>query len=121
MTNEQKRIRKMQKSYRDARKQIRTALAECRIGTAVHLQHIRALSDLDAQERSESIALGLEPANLGNAMRTEFLYVSFVSHCPANREELEELLKVQAVKATKGLNYSEQDETIRQQLGADFK
>src|ERR1019366_3630028 len=58
-------IERMRKSYADARKQMKKALLECKVGTAVYLQHVRALADLDAAERAEEIELGLSPQNLG--------------------------------------------------------
>jgi hypothetical protein len=121
LSDEQKRIKRMRKSYNTARKQIADAMKETRAGTAVHLQYVKALAELDTKERAEEIALGLAPQNLGALVATEFLYVSHVPVCPANRAELEKILGAQIVKACTGLNYSEADEAMREQLQGEYK
>ncbi len=120
-TAESKRIRALRKSFKAERQRITEAMAQCQIGTAVYLSHVKQLADSEARERAEEIALGLVPANLGAAQRTEFLYVSFVSHCPTNREEMQAILDSQAVKSCKGLRYSPEDESIREQLQKEFQ
>jgi len=111
----------MRRSYNDARKQIKTAMAECSAGTAVHLQHIKALAEIDSNERAEEIALGLSPQNLGALTKTEFHYIAHVHVLPANRAEAEAIVRSQIKKETAELNYSEADEAIREQLEKDFK
>jgi len=79
LTDEAKRVRKLHKSYRDARTQMKAALAICSPGSNTHLNHIKALAELDTKERAEEIALGLSPANLGALVTTAFIYIA---HCP---------------------------------------
>jgi hypothetical protein len=121
LTDEAKRVKKLHKSYNDARKQIKAAMEQCSPGTNTHLAHIKALSELDSRERAEEIALGLTPANLGAMVTTEFIYVAHVQAMPANRAELEKLLGRQMVKASDGLHYDDADEAIREQLQSEFK
>ena len=120
-TDSEKRIRRMRKSYNDARKLIKAAMAECSSGTNTHLQHVKALAELDAKERAEEISLGLAPQDLGAATKTEYLFVAHCHTIPANREELKKLLDEQALKACKGLHYSDEDERIRKELEEQFK
>jgi len=101
-----KLVREMRQSYEDARKRITDAMAECSPGTAVYLQYVKALADIDAQEREEAIKLGLTPANLGAATKPEFLFVSHTSATPANRTELQKLLTEQQIAACEGLDLS---------------
>ena len=121
LSEEQKRIKRMRKSYNDARKQIKAALAILTIGSNTHLAHIRALAELDTKERAEEIALGLSPANLGAMTTTEFIYVAHVQAMPANRAELEKLLGKQITKASDGLHYDDADEQIRKQLAEEYQ
>jgi hypothetical protein len=121
LSEETKRIRRMRKSYNDARKQIKAALAICSIGSNTHLAHIKALAELDTKERAEEIALGLSPANLGAMVTTEFVYVAHVQAMPANRAELEKLLGKQMVKAVDGLHYDDADEAIREELKQEYR
>jgi hypothetical protein len=121
MTDNEKRIRRMRKSYNDTRKLIREAMEKCSSGTNTHLQHVKALAELDAKERAEEIALGLAPQDLGRATKTEY---HFVAHChvlPANREEAEALVAAQTRKDVAKLHYSDADEAIRKQLEEKFK
>ena len=120
ITDEQKRIRRMRRSYNDSRKQIKEAMAKCSVGTNTHLAHIRALSELDSKEREEEIKLGLSPQNLGAMIATEFLYISHVPVLPASREELDRILGKQMIKACEGLHYDEADEEIRRDLEEHF-
>jgi hypothetical protein len=99
---------------------MKKALEKCTPGCSTYLAHIKALADLDAAERAEEVKLGLTPSNLGAAVKDEFLFISHVHVVPRNRQELEKLLKEQAIKACEGLHYSEQDEAIRKQLAEDF-
>jgi hypothetical protein len=121
LSEETKRIKRMRKSYNDARKQMKAALAICSVGSNTHLAHIKALAELDTKERAEEIALGLSPANLGAMVTTEFVYVAHVQAMPANRTELAQLLKKQITKAVDGLHYDDADEAIREQLQSEFK
>ena len=121
LSEETKRIKRMRKSYNDARKQMKAALAICTTGTNTHLAHIKALAELDTKERAEEIALGLSPANLGAMVTTEFIYVAHVQAMPANRAELAQLLTKQITKAVDGLHYDDADEAIREQLQSEFK
>lgn len=116
-----KLIRRMHRSYSDARKRIKEAMAACSVGTNTHLQHVKALAELDAKERAEEIAIGIVPQDLQQATRTEYHYVAFVHTIPASREEMEKLLSEQAIKACKGLHYSDADEAIRKGLEEGFK
>ena len=120
LTDEQRRIRRMRKSYNDARKQVKKAMAECSAGTNTHLAHIKALAEIDANERAEEIALGLSPANLGAVTRTEFLYVAFANSVPTTREELAKVLGTQLAKACEGLAISDEDAATRQKLEEDY-
>jgi hypothetical protein len=121
LSEEAKRIKRMRKSYNDARKQMKAALAICSVGSNTHLAHIKALAELDTKERAEEIALGLSPANLGAMVTTEFIYVAHVQGMPANRAELAQLLTKQITKAVDGLHYDDADEAIREQLQSEFK
>lgn len=121
LTDEQKRIKRMRRSYNDSRKSIKAAMAQCRAGTNTHLQHVKALSELDSREREEEIKLGLSPQNLGAMVTAQFLYVSHVPVCPASREELEKIVGKQLKKACEGLHYDDADEAIREQLQTEFK
>jgi hypothetical protein len=121
LTDEAKRVRKLHKSYNDTRKQMKAALAICSPGSNTHLNHIKALAELDSREREEEIALGLTPANLGALVTTAFLYVAHCPTVPANRVELDKLLANRMVKASDGLHYEEADEAIREQLQSEFK
>jgi len=121
LSEEQKRIKKLHRSYSDARKQIREAMAKGNPGTAVHLQHVRALQEMDARERAEEVSLGLSPANLGAMVTTSFVYVAHVQQMPANAAELEKILGAQMVKACKELHYTPEDEAIREQLVQEFR
>lgn len=121
LTDEAKRIKRMRKSYNDARKQIKSAMEQCSAGTQTHLAHIKALNELDSKERAEEIALGLSPQNLGAMVATEFLYIAHCPVIPTNRAELEKLLGERMVKACKDLHYSDEDEAIRKQLAEDFQ
>jgi hypothetical protein len=121
LSTPEKLIRRMHKSYNDARKLIKAAMAECSSGTNTHLQHVKALAELDAKERAEEISIGIVPQDLQKATKTEYLYVAHCHTVPANREELEKLLSEQALKACKGLHYSDADEEIRRKLEQDFQ
>ena len=121
LSEETKRIKRMRKSYNDARRQMKAALAICSMGSNTYLAHIKALAELDTKERAEEIALGLSPANLGAMVTTEFIYVAHVQAMPANRAELAQLLGKQMVKAVDGLHYDDADEAIREQLQSEFK
>jgi hypothetical protein len=121
LSEETKRVKRMRKSYNDARKQMKAALAICSIGSNTHLAHIKALAELDTKERAEEIALGLSPANLGALVITEFVYVAHVQAMPANRAELEKLLGKQMVKAVDGLHYDDADEAIREELKQEYR
>ncbi len=117
----EKLIRRMHRSYNDARKLIKQAMAECSVGTNTHLQHVKALAELDAKERAEEIAIGIVPQDLQKATKTEYLYIAHCHTIPANREEMEKLLNAQAIKACKGLHYEPADEAIRKDLEEKFK
>jgi len=121
LTDEAKRVRKLHKSYSDARKRITAAMTETRPGTAVYLQYAKALQELDSKERAEEVALGLSPANLGAMVTTEFIYIAHSPVMPADREQLAILLGERMVKACEGLHYEDADEEARAQLGAEFK
>ncbi len=121
LSDEQKRIRRMRKSYNDARKQIKAALATLTIGSNVHLNHVKALAELDTKERAEEIALGLSPQNLGALVTTAFIYIAHCPTIPANRAELEKLLGKQITKAADGLHYDDADEQIRKQLAEEYQ
>jgi len=121
LSTPEKLIRRMHKSYNDARKLIKAAMAECSVGTNTHLQHVKALAELDAKERAEEIAIGIVPQDLQQATKTEYLFVAHCHTIPANREELKKLLDEQALKACKGLHYSDEDECIRKELEEQFK
>jgi hypothetical protein len=121
LTDEAKRVKKLHKSYNDARKQIKAAMEPCSPGTNTHLAHIKALSELDSREREEEIALGLMPANLGAMVTTEFIYIAHVQAMPANRAELAQLLTKQTTKAVDGLHYDDADEAIREQLKQEYR
>ena len=121
LSTPEKLIRRMHKSYNDARKLIKQAMAKCSVGTNTHLQHVKALAELDAKERAEEIAIGIVPQDLQKAAKTEYLYVAHCHTVPANREELEKLLSEQAIKACKGLHYTDADEAIRKQLEEKFQ
>lgn len=120
LTDEAKRIKRMRKSYNDARKQIKAALAICSPGSNTHLSHIKALAELDTKERAEEIALGLSPQNLGALVTTAFLYIAHCPTIPANRAELEKLLGNRMLKASDGLHYTDADEAARAQLAEEY-
>jgi hypothetical protein len=121
LTDEAKRVKKLHKSYNDARKRITAAMAECSIGTAVYLQYSKALQELDTKERAEEISLGLTPANLGAMITTEFVYVAHCPVIPSNKAELEKLLGKQLRKASEGLCYSDAEEAIKADLQTEFR
>lgn len=121
LSENEKRIRRMRKSYNDARKLIKEAMAQCSSGTNTHLQHVKALADLDAKERAEEISLGLAPQDLGAATKTEYHYVAFVHTVPANREEALALVRDGMLKDLGKLNYSDEDERIRKELEEKFR
>lgn len=120
LTEEAKRIKRMRKSYNDARKQVKEAMAQCSAGTNTHLAHIKALAEIDSNERAEEIALGLSPANLGAMVTTSFVYVAHCPTIPANKAELEKLLHGQMVKACADVHYEPEDEAIRQSFEESF-
>lgn len=113
-------IERMHKSYKRARRKITKALEECTPGTAVHLQHIKALSELDKQERLEEIDLGLAPQNLGAAIATSFVYIAHCPVIPTTPELRDRLLHDRLTAACKGLAIEPEDEAIRQQLDTEF-
>jgi len=121
LTDEQRRIKRMRKSYNDARKNIKAAMAECSAGTNTHLSHIKALAEIDSNERAEEIALGLSPANLGAMVATEFVYVAHCASIPANKAELEKLLGKQMQKACDDLHYTDEDEQTRAALAKEYQ
>ena len=113
-------IARMRKSYALARKQMKKALRECNVGTAVYLQHVRALADLDAAERDEEIKLGLSPSNLGALVQTHFTFVAHSCTVPTTAAALERILGTQMRKAAEGLCVSDEDVAIRRQLEEEF-
>jgi len=117
----EKRIKAMRRSYNTARKQLTKAMGECRAGTNVFLQHVKALADIDAQERAEAIALGIAPQDEGRVSKTSYHYVAFVHTVPASREDAEALVQANMVKELPKLSYTERDEEIRKQLQEEFK
>lgn len=117
---ENEQIERMRKGYKQARKRINKAIRECVAGTAVHLQHIKALSELDKQERAEEIALGLSPQNLGAAITTSFTYIAHCPVIPSTPEQRDQLLHDRLTAACKGLHIEPDDEAIRQQLAEEF-
>jgi len=116
LTEAEKLVKRMRRSYGSARRTMQKALKQCTPGSSTYLQHIKALADLDAAEREEEIKLGLTPQNLGATAKTEFLFISHVSTIPANRQELEKLLGKRMAKDCEGLCYSDEDEAIREEL-----
>ena len=121
LSTPEKLIRRMHKSYNDARKQIKEAMKQCSPGTQTHLHHVKALAELDAKERAEEISIGIVPQDLQKATKTEYLFVAHCHTIPANREELAKLLDEQAIKACKGLHYDEDSEAIRRELEEKYK
>ena len=121
LSDTEKRVRRMRKSYNDTRKQIKKAMEQCSPGTNTHLHHVKALSELDAKERAEEIALGLVPQDLGAVTKTHFAYVSHVASIPTTREELQTLLEQQKQKAVKGLHMTEADDAVREKFQQEFK
>jgi len=117
---EGEQIERMRKSYKQARKRINKAMAQCNPGTAVFLQHVKALSELDKQERLEEIDLGLSPQNLGAAITTSFTYIAHCPVIPTTPEQRDRLLDDQLKAACKGLSIEPEDEAIRQQLEEEF-
>lgn len=121
LDNADKLIRRMHKSYNDARKQIKAAMAECSAGTQTHLAHIKALAELDAKERAEEIAVGIAPQDLQKATQLEYHYVAHVHTIPANRAEAEALVREGMLKDLGKLHYSDEDEAIRKRLEEQFR
>jgi hypothetical protein len=121
LTDEKKRVKKLHKSYNDARKRITEAILGLNPGTGVYLSYAKALQDLDSKERAEEIALGLTPANLGAMVTTEFHYVAHVSVMPATREEAEAIVRSQIKKDIPKLAISDADEAMRKQLGEEYR
>ena len=114
-------IERMRKSYADARRQMKKALRECKVGTGVYLQHVRALADLDAAEREEEIKLGLSPQNLGALIQTHFTFVAHVCTVPYTDAALKKLLGTRMKKAAEGLHVSDDDNAIREALEQEFQ
>jgi hypothetical protein len=121
LSTPEKLIRRMHKSYNDARKLIKKAMAECSVGTNTHLQHVKALAELDAKERAEEIEIGIVPQDLQKATKTEYHYIAHVHVMPANRAEAEAIVQAQTAKEVSKLHYTDADEAIRKQLEEDFK
>ncbi|HXJ89139.1 MAG TPA: hypothetical protein VMS18_20140 [Candidatus Binatia bacterium] len=116
LTDEQKMVKRMRRSYGSARKRINKALEACTPGSNVYLAHLKALADLDSKEREEEQRLGLAPSNLGAAIKTEFVFISHVGTIPSNRQELEKILSKRLAKDCEDLCYDEDDERIRKEL-----
>jgi len=125
MSESEKLIMRMRKSYQSARRTLKKSLEKCSVGTSAYLQHIKAMAELDAKEREEEISLGLTPQNLGAVSKPEFVFVSHIQVVPGTKKELEKLLSQQMQKACEGLYLSDDDERIRKELeeqyGADTR
>jgi hypothetical protein len=95
-------------------------LKECIKGTAVYMQHVKMLADLDRAEREESIALGLSPQNLGAQTVTQFHFVSHVPVVfPNKKAALAAVAKRDGSLATK-MHVGAEDDAIRDALEAEF-
>ena len=114
-------VERMRASYETARTQIKDGMAECRPGTGVYLSHVKALSEIDAAERSEEVKLGLSPQNLGAVTRTFYAYVALVAVVPNTRAELNRMLAERDGKALDGLHLTPEDEAVRDELAGEFK
>jgi hypothetical protein len=121
LSTPEKLIRRMHKSYNDARKLIKAAMAECSVGTNTHLMHVKALAELDAKERLEEISIGIVPQDLQQATRTEYHYIAHVHVMPANRAEAKALVRAETAKDVSKLHYSDADEEIRRKLEQEFQ
>ena len=120
LNDSQKMIRSMKRDHAKLIKQFDAAIAECTIGTNTHTRLLEAKSKANERHREELVRFGVVPQDLGALTKTEFLFVAHVASIPANREELEQLLVEQKMKATKGLYYADADEAIREELAKDF-
>ena len=114
-------VARMRESYETARAQIKQGMDQARPGTAIYLQHVKALAEIDADERKEEVSLGLTPSNLGAITKTFFAYVCFVPVVPNSRAELNRMLAERDGKALDGLHLSEQDEQIRNELQETYE
>ena len=121
MTEPEKLIRQMKRDHAMLLKQFDDAISQCTPGTGTHTRLLEAKAKANERHRAELVKFGVLPENLGAVTKTEFLYVSHVPAVPANRAELEKLLGQQMEKACEGLNYSNEDEGIREQLQSEFK
>lgn len=121
MTEHEKLVRQMKRDYKALMAQFDEAIKQCTVGTQTHTRLLEAKSKASERHRAELQKFGILPENLGAVTKTEFLYVAHVPTVPANRAELDKLLGQQMQKACEGLNYSPEDEAIREQLDQEFK
>lgn len=117
----EKLIRKLTRDHNATIKRLEAARDACSIGTNSYRQYEVSIADERRKHTAQLVEFGIIPQELQKATKVEYLYVAHCHTVPANREEMEKLLSEQAIKACKGLHYSDEDEAIRAKLEQDFK
>ncbi len=121
LSTPEKLIRKLTRDHNATIKRLEAARDACSIGTNSYRQYEVSIADERRKHTAQLVEFGIIPQELQKATAVEYLYIAHCHTIPANREELQKLLSEQAIKACKGLNYSEADEEIRRKLEQDFK
>ncbi|MFZ0859973.1 MAG: hypothetical protein WCA27_14925 [Candidatus Sulfotelmatobacter sp.] len=121
LSTHEKLIRKLTRDHNATIKRLEAARDVCSIGTNSYRQYEQTIAEERRKHTAQLVEFGIIPQDLQKATKTEYLYISHCHTVPANREEMEKLLSEQAIKACKGLHYSDADEEIRRKLEQDFK
>jgi len=121
LSTPEKLIRKLTRDHNATIKRLEKARDICDPGTNSYRQYEVSIADERRKHTQQMVEFGVVPENLQRATKTEYLYVAHCHTIPANREELKKLLDEQAIKACKGLNYTDEDERIRKELEAKYR
>jgi len=88
----------IEKSYRRHKRQLEKSMKQTQEGSASRLNHVAALAALDRKYREERSARGLDPVNLGTAVKTRYVFTAYtesttINDTAADRHAREELDK----------------------------
>jgi len=120
LNDNEKLIRSMKRDHKKLIKQFDAAIAEARVGTGVHTRLLEAKSKTNERHRDELVKFGVVPSDLGQARKTEYIYVAFLPKAVGSRAEAEALVRAQQLEDISKLNLSDADEAIRAELEAEF-